>query len=262
MENLVMVVTHKKCDIVQAAPYHPVIVGKGDFALANAWRDNTGDNISEKNPCYCELTALYWVWKNQAEHFENLGLCHYRRYLTKNAFSNKESDLLTDEDINRCMEKYDVILPKPFVWRVSVAQMYHEVGEGRKRDLDLTGEAIEKLYPEYREEFERVINGRQGSYCNIFVLPQELFNEYCQWLFSILGYVEERIDMTGYSVQEQRVYGYLSEILLNVWVRHRQLRVKYYPIAYMELDGRAHAIHAWKELGTGLRTRAANILKK
>lgn len=262
MKNLVMVVTHKKCDIIKSKPYHPIIVGKGDFTLDGAWRDNTGDNISEKNPYYCELTALYWVWKNQAEQFDNIGLCHYRRFLTRNAFRNGEGDLLTDEEITKCMEKYDVILPAPFVWRISMAQMYYEVGQGRKRDLDLTGEAIEKLCPEYLDEFNRTIQGREGSYCNLFVLPKALFNEYCQWLFSILEYVEARVDMTGYSVQEQRVYGYLSEILLNVWVRQKHLRVKHYPIAYMELSDEEHRKHALKDYYSKFRTRVANFIKK
>lgn len=262
MNNLMMVVTHKQSRIIQSEPYHPVIVGTGEVDIPGAWRDNTGDNISRKNPHYCELTALYWVWKNQSERFDNIGLCHYRRYLTTNAFSNREGDLLTDEQITKTMEKYDVILPKPFVWRVTVARMYHEVGEGRKRDLDLTGEAIENLYPEYMDDFIKVTGGKEASYCNLFVLPRGLFREYCQWLFSILEYVEKRVDMTGYSVQEQRIYGYLSEILLNVWVRHKHLRVKYYPIAYMELEPDAHKRHAAKEMWLKLRTRTANIIKK
>lgn len=261
MNNLMMVVTHKQCDILNTPPYRPVIVGRGAVEIPGAWRDNTGDHMTEKNPHYCELTALYWVWKNQAEHYDNIGLCHYRRYLTTKARSNRKQDLLTDGQISNTMEKYDVILPKPFLWRVSVAQMYYEVGEGRKRDLDLTEEAIGKLYPDYAEDFRKVICGKEGSYCNIFVLPKNLFNEYCSWLFAILGYVEERADLTGYSVQEQRIYGYLSEILLNVWVRHRHLRVKYYPIAYMELSEKDHARRAVKERILNLRTRIANLIK-
>lgn len=260
MKNLIMVVTHKECDIIKGSPYRPVIVGKGEFEMENAWRDNSGVNITEKNPYYCELTALYWVWKNQAKNFDNIGLCHYRRFLTKKASSNAKEALLTDADIMRDMQRYDVILPRPYLWRVSLDRVYYELGVGKKKDLDLARNAVEELFPEYVGAFDKTIRGRRASYCNMFILPRESFNAYCQWLFSILQYVEDRMDMTGYSVQEQRVYGYLSEILLNVWVRHNNLKIKYYPIAFMELSEQEQMRKVWNDRITNLKIRIKNLI--
>ena len=51
-----------------------------EWLLSNMEGDNTGDNISEKNGSYNELTTIYWAWKNyDADYY---GLCHYRRYLS------------------------------------------------------------------------------------------------------------------------------------------------------------------------------------
>ncbi len=255
-----MVVTHKKCDIPTFSPYRPVIVGKGDFELEHALRDNEGENIAEKNPYYCELTALYWVWKNQVENYDNIGLCHYRRMFTRRGFSNETKYLLTDKEIEKNLCRYDAILPRPFVWPVCVEQMYL-MGAGKQKDLDLTREAVEELFPEYSPALESVLRGKQGSYCNMFVLPQKHFNDYCQWLFQILQYVEDRCDMTGYTVQEQRVFGYLSEILLNVWVRYNKLKVKYYPIAYLELSLQEHKKKFFADFVNGLRIRVHNLIK-
>lgn len=261
MNNLMMVVTHKQCDIIKEAPYRPVIVGKGEFEMEKAWRDNSGDNIAEKNPYYCELTALYWVWKNQAENFDNIGLCHYRRFLTKDAASNAPEMLLTGEDIEKDLQRYDVILPRPFIWPVSLDRVYYDMGVGKKKDLDSARQAISTLYPEYADAFDKTVSSRKASYCNMFVLPREKFNAYCQWLFSILQYVEDRMDMTGYTVQEQRVYGYLSEILLNVWVKHNKLRIKYYPIAYMELSAQEQKEKAREDRKVKLRMTIRNLIK-
>ena len=79
--------------LIQAgAALTPVRVG--DF------QDNTGDNISEKNRQYCELTALYWIWKNQTADY--YGLEHYRR-----AFTLNDSEIL---DI--LSQGVDAIIPK------------------------------------------------------------------------------------------------------------------------------------------------------
>ena len=69
--------------------YKPIIVGANicKFRYANYISDDIGDNISDKNYKYCELTALYWAWKNLSND-DYVGLAHYRRYFL---FNYKES---------------------------------------------------------------------------------------------------------------------------------------------------------------------------
>lgn len=56
-------------------------------------------------------------------------------------------------------------------------------------------------------------------------MKKEDYIEYCQWLFDILFELEKRIDISDYTTAEARIYGCLSEILINVWVQKKQLRV-------------------------------------
>lgn len=59
---MIYVVTHK--DISLKSPENYKIIGVGNNSIINEdFHDNTGDNISSKNKNYCELTALYWLWK-------------------------------------------------------------------------------------------------------------------------------------------------------------------------------------------------------
>ena len=183
MRQLIGVVTHKQCNIVSKEPYIPIIVGNNMIDIVGAYHDNTGINISKKNKNYCELTALYWIWKNCISEFDIIGLCHYRRYFTKNSLSKKSKWFLNKKDIDKYMKTNDVIMPVQFNWSISVAEIYYKWGKGKKKDLELTRDAINKLYPEYVLDFEMVVEGKRASYCNMFIMKSKFVAKYCEWLF-------------------------------------------------------------------------------
>lgn len=216
-DTKIFVISHKKIEIELGKQYVPVQVGNAEDL--NYLRDNTGDNISERNANYCELTGIYWVWKNY-QSFNNAGICHYRRYFVKN---NK---LLTEKYINKVLDSYDIILPKKFYFKRNVWENYFLNGQGKEKDLVTTKKVIQEKYPEYIEDFDYVMSKNYGSYCNMLITSKENFNNYCNWLFDILFEVEKNTDLSDYTKQEARIYGYLSELLLNVWVRHNKLKVK------------------------------------
>ena len=80
MDIKVIVAAHKPYRMPQDSMYLPLQVGRALADQDLGWQgDNTGDNISLKNPYYCELTGLYWAWKNLKA--DAIGLVHYRRFL-------------------------------------------------------------------------------------------------------------------------------------------------------------------------------------
>ena len=83
----------------------------------------------------------------------------------------------------------------------------------------MTGKVITEKYPEYADAFEQLVNGRQTYFGNILVTSKILFDEYASWLFSIFFEVAERIELeTGEDAYHKRVFGFISEFLLLVWV--------------------------------------------
>lgn len=63
MNTKIIIATHKLYDMPQDDIYLPVHVGREGKEPLPYQPDNTGDNISDKNASYCELTGLYWAWK-------------------------------------------------------------------------------------------------------------------------------------------------------------------------------------------------------
>lgn len=230
----IYVVSHKNFDLPAENLYVPIQVGfKEDLFGEKGLRDNIGDNIAAKNKNYCELTAIYWIWKN-ITNVEHIGICHYRRYFYKNVISKYQNNILKENDLKDILKDYDIILPEKLNVIGNVERFYYIQGEGRKKDIDNVKEIITQKYPTYTSSLSKVLSGKSASYCNMMITSVEIFSEYCEWLFDILFELEKITDLTGYSEAEARIYGYLSEILLNVWVSKNNYRIKFLPVKNAE----------------------------
>lgn len=227
----IYVVTHKDFNPPQLECYCPIEVGaeRQDRGLAFL-KDNQGDNISVKNPNYCELTAVYWIWKHDIS--DVVGICHYRRYFSKFALDPNPKYYIPYDKLASILEDKDIILPEPFFWRKhTVATGYYEAGQGREKDLETVRQVVQEKYPEYLRVYDDVLSSQSASYCNMMVSKKAVFDSYCSWLFDILFEVEKRVDLSDYTPAEARIFGYLSEILINVWVKYNHLSVEYLPVA-------------------------------
>lgn len=231
---------HKPSAFLDASIIQPLHVGKAnsynDIGCAG---DDTGDNISFKNPFYCELTAHYWVWKN-ASLSDYVGFMHYRRHLNFSAQQDHAEDNwgvvnyplinpdyeaqfgLTDDAIRTCVEGSDLVLPKK--WSVTSAGSKNNLDHYSKgeflhiKDYNAALEVVEELYPEYKIAIQQFNNATDGYYTNMFVMRKEMFIDYSEWLFSILDRLEERISMDNYNAQEKRVIGHIAERLFNIYI--------------------------------------------
>lgn len=243
MSTKIFVMTHKAFDVPKDPVYIPLHVGREggeDFGYTG---DNTGDNISAKNCYYSELTGLYWVAHNVMEG-DYFGLCHYRRF-----FLNDEGRLLDEISYERILKEYDVILAKAVYHPASYYEVYAQAHN--IHDLQVTGEVLKELYPEDYKVFEEVIAGRKVYSGNMFVTSREKFCDYEQWLFSVFDRVEKRIHPDDYDAYHRRVFGFLSEQLLYVWVKSRGLSIYEAPVGLTQ--EKAETI----ELKEGLRVKLA-----
>ncbi|MBE6806730.1 MAG: DUF4422 domain-containing protein [Ruminococcaceae bacterium] len=213
----VYIAAHKAFRVPDEPGYIPLQVGAEGKADLGYTPDNTGDHISAKNPHYCELTGVYWVWKNTADPYK--GLVHYRRY-----FRGKQGRL-TEPEITDLLSRYHILLPRQEILRESAYEEFC-LHSGYEKDLIALRQAVETVDAAVLPAYDAVMAGNRLHLYNMLITSGEEFDAYCAWLFAVLGELEKTVDMTGYTPYQQRLYGFLSERLLNVWVTHRGLRVK------------------------------------
>ena len=171
------------------------------------------------------LTSGYYVWKNDKEN-DIVGIAHYRRFLTTNRFSSNIKSYVNEKNIVKDLKKYDFISTKPYKTKMTVKE--HMALNVHEKDLDLLRKSIMEVYPDYLEAYDKVINGHESYLLNMIITSKKNYDDYYKWLFDVLEHMEKEVDMTGYSVQEQRLYGFLSERLFTVYVLKNQFKVKSY----------------------------------
>ena len=232
-------------------PLHVGREGKADIGFAG---DNTGDNISGKNPYYCELTGLYWMWKNiQADYY---GLCHYRRYFSfSNAKGNRNGDnhifelfldnrvvkkymMNNDEKIKSLCREYEIIIPEPTdVTKVPI----YDVEIKTVKDLwaykygkDMPNNMIDTFlstlkhmnFPLYNEAVEYLSTKYHIGY-NCFIVSKEIFNEMCELIFNTLSVLENEYKNMDNLNEYPRTLGYLCEILFGIYMYNAKRNKKY-----------------------------------
>ncbi len=262
----IFVACHKDSYVPKNSYLYPVQVGTAlnSNCLDGMRHDDNGENISDKNKSFCELTAHYWAWKN--EDADYYGFFHYRRYFSFNP-ALKEDDAwgnvvveritpevekelwLSEEQMRSLIKNYDIITVKGRKYHQKAPNgksltVYDEYGVAEfqhKKDLDITLAVIREKYPEYLASVETYMKSDTTYECNMFIMRRELYHKYCEWLFNILFEVENRIDTTWYSVEEYRVMGYLAERLFGVFYTHlkRQENIKTFELPKVLINNTA-----------------------
>lgn len=233
MEDIkIIIATHKNYTMPNDSIYLPLHVGKENKEDLGYIGDNSGENISDKNPYFCELTGMYWAWKNLKNDY--IGLVHYRRYFgnrrrNKNPFEN----ILSNNEIENFLSTTDVILPKKRNYYIETLYSHYK-NTMYIEPLDETKKIIEKLCPEYSEYFDKLKKRTSAHMFNMFIMKKDIFDNYCKWLFQILFELEKRIDTSKYDSFHGRFYGRVSELLLDVWIEKNNISYAEVPVINME----------------------------
>ena len=258
----IFVSCHKPAKMFESDVFVPIQLGAKNVKtkLKGMICDNDGDNISELNPMYCEMTAQYYVWKNV--NLDYYGFCHYRRYFSfaKNRFTEDEygnviesypSDSmiekygLDDETIGDLIKKYDVLISERKNLQglaepcSTVREHYKNAPHLHVEDFDLMIEIIDEKYPEYSKVAHDFARGHVMCFCNMYILKKELFFRYSEFVFGVLEEFCKRANMSRYDTEALRAPGHLAERLFNIFLLKLEqdnpdLKVKELQTVYFE----------------------------
>ena len=242
MSNIkIFICAHKEVSLPQHPFFLPIQAGAALHEQIPGYQpDSEGDNISAKNPHFCELTCHYWAWKN-LKNVDIVGLNHYRRYFDFQQkwpkFSADKHFISTESFLSQpyifpnledTLHNYDIILPVARHWRVSNTRQYGEYHIAK--DWEMLRQIIKERSPLYIPAFEETMDHSNNSVgYNMFITHWKHFNTYSKWLFDILFEVERRVPPIADPIQS-RIYGYMSERLINVFCEYNHLRIKHIPL--------------------------------
>lgn len=215
----IVVATHKPYWMPPAPCYLPLQVGAAGREPLGMRRDDEGDNISQRNASYCELTGLYWAWRN-LPGATYIGLVHYRRHFTRGRHfttDGKKGAVLGPDEYETLLQKAPVILPEKRHYYIETNRSQYEHAHN-PADLAALEEVLGEKHPECLQAYHTVMARTAGHRFNMFVMRADLFDQYCQWLFGLLFDLERRIDTAHYNDYNRRVFGFLAERLLDVWI--------------------------------------------
>ena len=261
---------HKESPVYKSEIFQPIKVGGG--LLEGAISDDTGENISSLNPYYCELTGQYWVLKNYLKNCTEkyIGFAHYRRlpdligitdidtpsiYGISYSDSVKLFNQLNTTDLTPIISKYDVIIPcTNYMYKNTVNPILrdgernfcvyeHFREEHNSNLLDILREVIGNT-----KELDECYRSEKSLFYNIYIMKTGLMISYLEWLFEILDKVGEKIG--GWEQEKHlRMAGFLSETLINIWLKcNPQLKLGYTPIYMVDFEAdyitKANELHS------------------
>ncbi len=188
--------------------------------------DDIGNNISNKNSNFCELTGMYWLSNNCDDPIK--GIVHYRRFFTHNVWSENNKYFYDEVEIKKILENHDCIVSNRMYFPCGNIENHYKRYHYAK-DLELLREVILDICPEYINAFEEAMKKKYLFPYNMIIAKKEIFDSYVKWLLELLMELEKRENIDGYNSYQSRVYGFLSERLMNVWLIHNGINYKELP---------------------------------
>lgn len=239
--------------------YEPLLVGavNREQKLRLLYQcDDEGENISGKNDSYCELTGLYWIWKNVTSQY--IGLVHYRRYFADiHSFGKykymylvwkRESayKLLDGDELVQRLGKHELIVKKSRYYKDGTRKALLQVLS--EDNLCTLEKVIREEWPDYIPALEYWFNSTFFIQCNMFFGKKEVIDRYCEWVFPILRELDDLQEKKVGICYKNREIGYFAEVLFSIWLKKNKIDYIFIDVVNVEGNEKTECVIDIKEL--------------
>lgn len=238
----IYVITHKQFNTFDKKNYIPILVGaKKNNNFTNDYiHDDIKDNISCLNDSYCEMTGMYWLWKNCSDYY--IGISHYRRYFAKIkkifefrgryiSLSKHPYEICTYDELISELESVDFVVKKSEYRKETLDVIFKKLGDELWDNLK---NSFAELYPQYVSNFCEIEKSHTHFNCNMMVTTKEKYDDYCEFLFSIAFKMDENHKYkTGHRYHNREI-GYIGEFILKLWININNFSYKAIDVVNVE----------------------------
>lgn len=211
------VIANLNNSLLKSESIYPIAPNKTVGESLNIISSDTLDNIGCDSNTFGDLTSFYWAWKNDIST-QYIGFFNSNRYLILNENPNVTNGVYSygwdSTTVNSIFTQYDIIVPKPLTFEMTVYEQYNICH--RDGLLDKLMEVIRTKYPWVEEAFNIALKKKSGYYNNLFVMRKTDFNNYMEFAFNVFAEVKGKLD----APLENKAFSFLGERLFSLYVEY------------------------------------------
>ena len=230
------IAVHKKYRLPELPNcYQPIHAGKKNSQIdLGIVGDDSGTNISELNPWLNELTVIYWIWKNDRHDF--IGLAHYHRFFASPQSKVDNFFPLNQTEALEILKDFDIILGEPATFFGTINNQPDDNQQAYDAAMEIFERHLKIHQSDYVETFNSMKSMRHMFPRSMFITRWQIFDEYCEWLYSFLIPAAKEFSKLGFEGRQSRSMGLLGERCLTLFAMHNRLRIKLLPIGEGEYE--------------------------
>jgi len=170
--------------------------------------DDDGDNISDMNWVFGDLTATYWIWKNS--DYDIVGTSQYRRFWD-------------DSLAHQVFDKDTLYIQDPVIFEQSLKEQY--IGSHGDLGIKVLDELVaSKKIGLSQAMLEKTYALRYLHSCNMFIAHKPTYDKFCEVLFEMVyeiynSYTDLINELDSYN---RRMPAFLAERLVTALIINKE----------------------------------------
>ncbi|MGL2222846.1 DUF4422 domain-containing protein, partial [Oenococcus oeni] len=139
-------------------------------------------------------------------------------------------NVLNSKQLDDLFKNNQIVLPKKRNYYIQT-NYSHYVHAHHAEAID---KARELMSPTYQISYDKIMKRTDQHLFNMLIMTRQQLDEYADWMFDILFKLEKEIDTSTYDQYEKRVFGFVGERLLDIFLDANNKKYVEVPFVFEE----------------------------